>query len=361
MLSVLMPSVFASPSPTLRRSLPPSEQAVKKRKRRERGDPAGHSSDGESLHEPSHAEEYTAVLTPEERSQRRVAGHSLVKDLPPYPFPHKAPILTASPRGQAPQENHQADTESLRYQHVSAMSALLHRSLLEKDYARARRALGLVLRTDIRGKHLDIRAAGNWAIGAEILFRQYERRSTEADTVFDRHERRRRGFQEAKELYEKLIVQYPFHKPYPDSVSAVDFYLAIFSLWIYVAQAEGADLPRTDQMDLDELSAMDESLQRKEVKIRELAQAKEIAARMDRCMVSVPYGDNKDLLRLRAMVAEWQADLYDDCYDIPASEGDTQPEDPPASIEARKTAERIHQRLEGLDSTLLTKSKTPVR
>jgi hypothetical protein len=105
-------------------------------------------------------------------------------------------------------------------------------------------------------------------------------------------------------------------------------------------------------MDLDDFSDVEGPSQRKQFKIRELVQANEIAARMDRCMVSVPYGDNKDFLGLRAMVAEWQADLNDDCHDTTASEGDSQSGSLPASIEALKTAEEIYQRLGRRESTL---------
>lgn len=46
-----------------------------------------------------------------------------------------------------------------------------------------------------------------------------------------------------------------------------------------------------------------------------MAQAREIAARMDSCMTTIPYSDDFELIRLRGMVSSWIADLIDDLVD----------------------------------------------
>ena len=302
-----MTSIYALPVFS-RQTSSVSKPSLKKRKRT---DPELQLAD--SGNETSEPEEYTAVISPNERTQRRVSGLPLLADLPRPPFPHRAlkPNEDERKSGHTTEEAHD-DQSSLRVQHLSSMSAVLHKSLLKKDYARARRALGLILRTDVHGKAIDIRAAGNWAIGAEILFRQHEqyRQPNEATEV--RHARRKRGLADAKSYYENLIVQHPFNRSWPDSVNTLDFYLAMFSLWIYVAQAESHELLNDHHAGDDQ--PFDTS-ERNEVKLQELNQANEIGADMDRRMVPALYSGNTDLLKLRAMVAEWQADLCDECED----------------------------------------------
>lgn len=322
-----MASVFALPVPPSQSRSSIATIRAQKRKRGTEVDQAIESED-----EAQRSEEYRAVLTPDERAQRRLAGHSLVQELPHGPFPHRAPPSGLKLPGRIPTDNqtNDADADSLRIQHISAMSAVLHKCLLKKDYVRARHALGLLLRTDVHGKPIDIRAAGNWAIGAEILFRQYDRHLA----IGSRHERLRRGFLEAKALYEMLIIQYPPHRTWPDSVNAVDFYLSMFSLWIYVAQAEGQHAQNAeegDHNDTAESADVSRTNDIRDIKIRELKQANDIAARMDKCMTSAAYSNNPDLLRLRNMVAEWQADLIDDWRSLaPGEELESSESWPPA-------------------------------
>ena len=312
-----MASVYALPVSSSRQTLSVSNQSTKKRKRATTNGQPPERAGEEPFDDASEPEEYAAVLTPDERSQRRLAGHSLIKDIPGSPFPHKAPqSATSNPATTSGERDaikiNDSEPQSLRLQHISALSSVLHKALLTKDYARARRALGLLLRTDINGKAIDIRAAANWGIGAELLFRQHDHHPSQDDSVKLRHERRKRGFAQAKDLYEMLIVQYPFQRSWPDSVNAVDFYLAMFSLWIYVAQAEARELLYHQSSNGNQ---MQDALEYREVKMQELQQASEIDAQMDKLMVTAPYSDNTDFLRLQAMVAEWKADLYDECED----------------------------------------------
>lgn len=297
-----MASIFARPATS---SSQPSIALASERERKRKRTHRDSASDfDQAPGETSYIDEYAAVLSPDERAQRRLAGYSLIDDLPPAPFPHKK---ARSPKNAYDEPEHVAadSPTSLRLQHLSAITAVLHKSLLRKDYARARRALGLILRTDVNGKPVDIRTADNWAVGAEILFRQQEHCAHEAVSRSDRYRRLQAGFLQAKSLYEMLIIQYPHHRAWPDHVNAVDFYLAMFSLWVYVAQAEDHDDTTGDPL---------------ETKLRQLDDANDILMRMDRCMLSAPYGSNPDLFRLRAMVAEWHALLTEDCQNLTPSD-----------------------------------------
>jgi RNA polymerase I specific initiation factor len=306
-----MASVFALPVHPSRPSASVSRASVKKRKRDSR-DGQILQLEGDVSDKAALSEEYTAVVTPDERSQRRLAGYSLGQDLLRPPFPHKSPPakVKGNHRLSNPVSNAHEDPNSLRLQHISAISALLHKSLLKKDYTRARRALGLILRTDVNGRPIDIRTAGNWAVAAELLLHQFEGRATETRPAENYHAHFNRGFVQAKALYEMLIVQYPYYKSHPDSINAVNFYFAMFNLWIFVSQAEGRDLQASHQMD-DEALDSSNPARRPDVRANELRNANEIAGSMDKCMVAAPYKHDRDLLKLRAMVSEWQADLND--------------------------------------------------
>jgi hypothetical protein len=293
--------------------------------------------------------EYSAVLTPAERSQYRVAGQPFDLSPPTAPFPH-------APGSQLSDVSRTTDTLSnrlanldppiyhsspgsrylpLHQQHLGAITALLHRALSDGDFDRAGRALSLILRDEVGGRGLDIRAEGRWGIGAEILLRQstqiqHKQTAWGVDGPGDAENSAkseqgpvwftRKGFEDARKYYERLIVQYPFHKPNPGAVSALDFYPAMFGLWLYVVQEE-SKLPAEplDESTFSEMSQDDDLADPRRrlssilaSKQRRLEQAREIADRMDACMATIPYSDDFELIRLRGMVASWLADLIDD-------------------------------------------------
>ncbi|RMZ92515.1 hypothetical protein DV736_g210, partial [Chaetothyriales sp. CBS 134916] len=316
--------------------------------------PGGNASGGRAR--------YTAVLSAQERVQRDLARHSLVADLPPNPFPHSAPKPAREQAPSAPAHAHSDGGDgSLKAQHLTAMTAVLHRCMQQRDYARASRALGLLLRTDIHGRPIDIRAAGYWCMGAEILLRRDAHRRRQLQ-----HNHRplaepttpitRQGFADAKAFYETVIIQHPFHKSTPHSINALDFYPALFSLWIYVAQAEAAQQQKGLDAEQDADPSLDYSTRLQDTKRAQLLQASEIAERMDHCMSSAPFSSSQDLLRMRAMVALWQADLDDASHHRPAGPGlpDAQASALEAAhrsdygrdaVEARRLASQILDRL----------------
>lgn len=188
--------------------------------------------------------------------------------------------------------------------------------------------MGLMLRDQTVAGYAPIRNKGFMGIAAEILLRQDQNtHSRNGYPSRPRHESISPvGLENAKRFYESLIIRHPYHKSWPDSVNAIDFYLAMFNIWIYaVAVSEDnsdstPSSPRSDLLDQQSLA-----------KVRELEQANQIATRMDECMTSLPYMDEPELIRLRAMVDLWLADLYETChaFAVPLEQvSDTNSQDP---------------------------------
>ncbi|KAL4917298.1 extracellular mutant protein 11-domain-containing protein [Aspergillus aurantiobrunneus] len=285
------------------------------------------------------------ILSPEEAGQYRVAGLAFDEELPGGQFPHgpvkerNRKLSTLSPPVYVPQSA--AHQGNLRLHHLAVLTSVLHRCLLERDYIRAGRAWGLLIREQFKGKPIDVRTEDRWGIGAEILLRRDYQMSGEAPErrmtgnkgplgldTFPKLLFTKKGFEDAINYYETLITQYPYQKSAPDAISALHFYPAMFGLWIYVAQEESAAARRAleerDPASLregwdDEDAMFDddgrddwwENYQRLTAKIREqeLAEAQMISVRMDESLTSPPYSDSPELLELRGMVSQWVADL----------------------------------------------------
>jgi hypothetical protein len=364
-------NIFSLPVPVYRQSRFSLKDGslVRKRKRTEADDNDetksidAFSATDHPLHvhsqQGSQYSEYSAVLTPEERSQYRVAGQPFDQSPPMKPFPHAPqPKLDNSSKTQSTLNRlasldppvYPPSTDSrnlpLHQQHLAAATALLHRALSEGDFARAGRALSLILRDEVRGQGLDIRAEGRWGIGAEILLRQgtqvdYNKMNPSTDRPNDAENLRmsergaatwftRKGFEDSRKYYERLIVQYPFHKPNPGAVNALDFYPAMFGLWIYVVQEESKlNNEPPDDSTFSVISHNENSPPPKKRPTfnlassqQTLAQAREISIRMDSCMTSIPFSDDFELIRLRGMVASWTADLIDDFFENQSTSSD---------------------------------------
>ncbi|KAJ9658311.1 hypothetical protein H2198_003741 [Neophaeococcomyces mojaviensis] len=288
-------------------------QASRKRKRRGHIEDAA-TEDGYSTQEQSEEGniEYTAVLTPDERTQRRLAGQPLDSPPPPFPFPHASLRQVYPPKGQlkngitgigdkpttTPDETH----VSLRAQHLAAMTSALHKCLMQKDFRRASRALALILRTEVAGSTVDIRQGGLWGAGAEALLQ-----GNMSDVAMPIS---RKNFERVKTFYDKLALQYPWQRRWPNITNAQDFKSAMFALWIYTACAESKRLQNVDETVQSDMS---HSPSRSELRAKrwELSEAERIAQEMDTLMSTIPFIDHLDLIRLRGMVALWVAGLVE--------------------------------------------------
>ncbi|KAL1305573.1 hypothetical protein AAFC00_007179 [Neodothiora populina] len=280
-----------------------------------------------------------------------IAGHSKSLPLPAHPFPHAA---ISVPRRHvsaetiqkslaalkpplyvpAPPEDEDAKT-SLRRHHLGVMTTIMHTTLLRGDYVRAGRAWGMILRTEVFGRAVDVRTYERWGIGAEILLRKhtknvvtsllsensYDDDASSSDEVVVGEE----GFQLAKDYFERLILQYPYQKTHPNAISSLTFQPAMYGLCIYEIQqqhkqalkkAEQASRspspsferdPSDDEHNKDSIPSL-ESRQAAVVK-GTLAKAITLADRMAELMLSPPNDTYLPLLRLRAMLALWIADM----------------------------------------------------
>jgi hypothetical protein len=289
-----------------------------------------------------------ASLAALEIAQLRVAG--LLPDegekVPPAPFPHAPGRVSREDYGPAKVQEEMARSPSRLYAlnasskgdavlgkreaqkktHLNNLSTLMHRCLLEGDYARAGRAWGMILRTQVvGGRPVDPRNHGRWGIGAEIVLRRKQQTHHERQhdsTALGRFSEE--GFALAREYYDRLFIQYPHRRPQPHAVDNRTFYAPMFSLWIYEVcekskharsqlQDETANQSGSSRsMSVDSISSekLDESRAKEEaIQLEELTKAMEIAQRLDQVMASPPFDKQTNLLQLRGNVGLWIADL----------------------------------------------------
>ncbi|KAL6244570.1 hypothetical protein RBB50_008812 [Rhinocladiella similis] len=265
--------------------------------------------------------EYSAVVTPLERHQHRIAGLPLDHPSPPFPFPHSQPSSTfredfvRTELGGNSQEHLDEEPRSLHFHHLGALTAIVQRSLLNEDFARASRALGLMFRDTSVRRSTALRSQGYMGIGAEVLLRRGSAKPGSSNAL-PFIASTREGFENARRFYERLIVKHPYHKSWPGSTNAVDFYLALFNIWVYFVYSEHSSYAQACARSGEEAESeqifhgLDGADMPIDNKVRALEEAKTIASRMDTCMASLPYKDEPELIRLRAMVALWVADLH---------------------------------------------------
>ncbi|MCJ1225504.1 hypothetical protein MMC12_002153 [Toensbergia leucococca] len=310
-----------------------------------------------------------ANFTKEIANQYQVAGQPFDAELPRGGFPHsvwsrtqpglstqghvseclatlKPPLFTS--KGQL--SPHFPNTGirtvvGLRQRHLNMLTSILHRCMLEGDYARAGRAWAMLLRMSLNGHPMDIRTHGRWGIGAEILLQrdyQFKDFGNAAETSPDRSETNQdsqallvsrypfseEAFDRVKDYYERLILQYPYSKTFPNSVNALDFYLAMFGLWIYIVQQqykssmENVENASQDgKQDYGDLydgtppQASSPKLNRsnyekmEDIRTTALQRGLEIVTRLDELQLSPPYSDDARLWNLKGMVALWIGDL----------------------------------------------------
>lgn len=362
------------PSSTLRASLyKPSRK--RKRDEAEAAADAGTTSGGSDVEQalsetasyptssgPQSSAPSEAAFSKDVAKQYRTAGQAFDQELPGGHFPHTSylekadPLVESDARARIHKDlaalkpplyiSRDAGLSSklgLRQRHVAVVTSVMHRSLLEGDYIRAGRAWGMLLRTEMNGRHMDLRAHGRWGIGAEIPFRrdaQLQRRSAQDDgdddvgvppsrenpaDLFSKE-----WFDKARDYYERLILQYPYRKQHPNAVNALDFYPAMFGLWIDSVQdrrkialsrvyesIRNSDRERTNEDLYTNTPPSSPSSERsegghaqtEEVRKSTLQQAEEIAIRLEELLLSPPYSDDPTLWNLRGMVALWVGDL----------------------------------------------------
>ncbi|OAA64299.1 NADH-ubiquinone oxidoreductase [Niveomyces insectorum RCEF 264] len=159
-------------------------------------------------------------------------------------------------------------------QQVGVLAAIVQRGLQEAEHgsggldggeapiglARALRAFGLLVRTEIKGNSVDLRWNGYWALGAELLMRDGDdagptRKATTADETEQpatpaRHRRwgAAANVGRVRAYYEDLIQQHPYNRLWPRSVNALTFWPALLGTELYSIHAE-------EQLALERLQA----------------------------------------------------------------------------------------------------------
>ena len=270
----------------------------------------------------------------------------------------------------------------LRLQHLSVLTAILQRCLLEGDMLRANRAWAMLVRAQVGGKGIDLRGSGYWAVGAELLMRSGEKPRSEKlhgnnDVDSDDEERREEndrelnikqkterrwgtaeGLNKTKEYYERLILQHPYKRQFQSNVSALDFWPAMVGCEIYGIQYEQKESLRKimekERREDDECAgsqgnsespvveeggdiyaaeerkrarrhqerAEQEWQEREEVRKTALIAYEKLTARLDELMMTPPYSDSHVLLRLRGMLAICIGDLSVPALPINEESGD---------------------------------------
>ncbi|CAK7273717.1 hypothetical protein SEPCBS57363_005792 [Sporothrix epigloea] len=231
--------------------------------------------------------------------------------------------------------------------------------------ARAKRAFGLILRTEVKGRPVDLRRNFLWAMGAEILMREGEDEGTESShsgsNTQKTHPRRwgsAANIPRVRAFYEDLIQQHPYNRLWPRSMSALTFWPAMAGTELYNIHAEvkramerlddkarerGEKEQSSNELDNgaeDEEGESDKDsageghygghdhdddynfdqdvrrrrnhpdrLAREEARGEALNQARNLGRRMDAIMATAPYATSPEMLRLRGMLALFMGDL----------------------------------------------------
>ena len=248
-------------------------------------------------------------------------------------------------------------SSSVRSQHLAVLMAMLHRCLLAGDYVRAGRAWGMLLRAESLGHHLDVRSHGRWGIGAEILLFRDAQLLQQQPPVVEEQEMKEdyfagdggrlsakshsalgyEGFRKAKQYYERLILQYPYRKIMPHAVSSLDFYPAMFGLWIYAVQSSHKDMMSVSAENGSAAASCQPWTDiQTQINHNTFQRVSDIATNLDELLVSPPYSDQSRFWRLRGMLALWMADLLseDQTPNIIFDKQNTSTSDGPFSVHA---------------------------
>ncbi|KAG8531603.1 uncharacterized protein KY384_003233 [Bacidia gigantensis] len=216
-------------------------------------------------------------------------------------------------------------SSGLRQQHFTALNTLLHRSILEGDFQRARRTWAILLRLDFNGHSLDLRNGGRWGLGAEMCFRSYDSVEIPNSQVSKENigEQQAIGksslpfdvapFTNVQEYYARLALQYPYRKIAPSAISALHLYYTLFGIWIgYIVDQR--DMTGEAFASYAGLGGgerdVDVNLKQPDISFtRTKSQVQDFAERLDDLMSSPPISNSPSFWNLKGMVTLWIADL----------------------------------------------------
>ena len=209
-----------------------------------------------------------------------------------------------------------------RQRHLAILTTIMHRSLLQCDYSRADRAWSMILRSELDSHSVDLRNGRRWGLGAELLLRRSGHSleaSVEPNSIFEvshgpaespRQLFNIECYENVKQYYDRLSLQYPYHKFYPDATGPLDFSFAMFGLWICTCTQQGGA-----SGSVYELSPSSTARRELEQEMTEncrgetLRHARQITERLKELVSSPPFSDSKKFKDLKIMVDAWIGDL----------------------------------------------------
>lgn len=257
--------------------------------------------------------------------------------------------------------------------HFRPLVRAIYGFLDKGEIANAKRAFGILTRSHVHGKTVDIRRNDYWALGAEILMREGSEAPGEEGREAQAYPAE--NIPRVRQYFQDLIQRYPYNFKWRKAVSAVDFWPALLSYEVYQVHARqtaslrqlereaveceedsfqeipiGGGIDGMMMMMLDDPefgtevpawqqpSPRDRRLRqaRDQVRLRALDGLREVAGRMEDLLEDRPYSTNPELLRLRGMVSLYIGDLLIPAY----MEHESQVEE----AKSRRKAERNNAR-----------------
>ena len=300
-----------------------------------------------------------------------IAGQARGKTLPRYPFPHTPAgrkSRTSKTRVQSRNVNvapHRVAVStfsndyaavdatfpkvlyhsSLKKRHVTVLTRLLHRNIFQKDYLRAGRAMGMLLRIEHNGHPMDLRIYNRWSLGAEILLCCEAHSAAIASSKdnsyleeMDAHSpvplghAGEAGLNRAKDYYDRLLLHYPCRKYSSRHAIEMKFCMVMFGLWIYSIQArykssiQHFNNPTQNSVEISNgnhcsrqggskaIVATLPNLGNVQAAAIALRDTKEVVARLDELLLSPPHSDDPSLWRMQGMLFMWISHLTVDSF-----------------------------------------------
>ncbi|KAK1641214.1 hypothetical protein BDP81DRAFT_390495 [Colletotrichum phormii] len=244
------------------------------------------------------------------------------------------------------------------------------------DIPNAKRAFGILARSTVHGKPVDVRRNNYWALGAEILMR--EGGSARA-TATDDEAYPFANAPVVRDYFRDLIQRFPYNFKHRHAVCAVDFWPALLSYEVFQVHAQhAASLRRMNReaedwedeswqepssllgggggdsmMDGSDFHARSEQVNgrdtrlrqaRDQIRLKTLDMLREVAGRMNDLLEDRPFSHSAELWRVRGMVSLYIGDLLIPAYTHDDDDDDDEGVQQMAEARVRREAERNNAR-----------------
>ncbi|KAG6000984.1 hypothetical protein E4U21_004851 [Claviceps maximensis] len=237
-----------------------------------------------------------------------------------------------------------------RGNHLDILLRSTHQLLDEGKVSKSAKLFGIILQLRFDGRPVDIRQHNLWALGAEIVMRTgeeenlarlglqskpFEHSGSYTHIRIPTRWGSKTNISRLRAYMDELIQKYPYDRRFPNTVSAMDFQLALLACEVYNCYAEftaeisclgeGQESCRPEAIsrgqtsgnslgidyERDKLTAPEALLAQKVKRVTEEAcsRIKDIASKIDAMMDSPPYSGNKYFIHLQGTVSLMMADL----------------------------------------------------